>query len=249
MDDRKRAKLLIVTAFMVFAIIPLLIGIIVIWVQLSSRISVKDAFRTSVNNNLAQAVIEQNNINPDQVVMHGIVNKGDWGALGVFSKEANVFGEVTIVIVHKEGNEYKTIAVGSSFDNGELQELGVPSSLIREVEETDVAARYTEALYNSEFNPRNKYPLIQKLPYKSDDLRISYYFRDDLVDEEGVSIPIITIRGVDAAERKRAFDIIEEYGYDLGSYRIEFINFNNVFAEEEDATVPETDDEDDGEGP
>ena len=244
MDDRKRAKLLIVAAFMVFAIIPLLIGIIVIWVQFSSRVSVKDALRTSVSNNMAQAVIEQNDINPDKVVMHGIVNKGDWGALGVFSKEANAFGEVTIVIVHKEGNEYKTIAAGSSFNNGELQELGVPSSLIREVEETDVAAKYTEALYNSEFNPRNKYPLIQKLPYKSDDLRISYYFRDDLVDEEGVSIPIITIRGVDAAERKRAFDIIEEYGYDLGSYRIEFINFNNAFGDKNKAILEEGEEDD-----
>ena len=239
MDDRKRAKLLIVTAFMVFAIIPLLIGIIIVWSQLGSRVSVKDAFRTSINKNMAQAVIEQNNINPEQVVMHGIVNKGDWGALGIFSKEANTFGEVTIVIVHKDGNEYKTIAMGSSFDNGELQELGVPSSLIRELEETDVATKYSDTLYNSEFNPRIRYPLIQKLPYKSDDLRISYYFRDDLVDEEGVNIPIITIRGVDAAERRRAFDIIEEYGYDLGSYRIEFINFNNAFGDNNKAILEE----------
>ena len=39
MDDKKRARLAIILAFAVFAIVPLLIGIIVLMVQINSRVS------------------------------------------------------------------------------------------------------------------------------------------------------------------------------------------------------------------
>lgn len=243
MEDQKRARLVIISAFAIFAIVPLLIGIIVVVVQMSSRVSEKDALNTSVSNEMVTAVTEQNEIDPDRVVMHGIASSGDWGALGVFSKEANNFGEATIVILHKEDGGYKSVAMGSSFDDQELLDLDVPNDLVRKLREAEKTAEYTSVLYRSEYNPHNKYSLVQKLPYKSDDLRISYYFKDDYVDDEGVSIPIITIRGVDAAERRRAFDIIREYGYDLGSYKIEFINFNNRFVEEEVIEMTGEDDE------
>ena len=249
MEDRKRARLVIISAFAIFAIVPLLIGIITVVVQMSSRVSEKDALNTSIGNEMVMAVAEQNEIDPDKVVMHGIASSGDWGALGVFSKEASNFGESTIVILHKEDGGYKSVAIGSGLDDQELIDLGVPNDLVRKLRDTKLVEEYTNVLYESGYNPQNKYSLIQKLPYKSDDLRISYYFRDDYVDDEGVNIPIITIRGVDAAERRRAFDIIREYGYDLGSYKIEFINFNNRFAEEEGETGIEASDVDEGEGP
>lgn len=248
MDDKKRARLAIILAFAVFAIVPLLIGIIVLMVQINSRVSEKDALYTSISNEMAQVIAEESGIDLDKVAMHGIVSDGDWGIVGVFSKDT-MFGDAMLVLLHKENGKYEVVGVGDGLDESYLSELGAPSNLGKKLRDNKKIEEYTSALYNSKMNPRNKYPLIQKLPYKSDDLRVSYYFKDDLVDEEGIAIPIITIRGVDAAERKRAFRLIEDYGYDLGSYRIEFINFNNAFAEEEEMNSSEVGDGEDEEGP
>ena len=129
MDDKKRARLAIILAFAVFAIVPLLIGIIVLMVQINSRVSEKDALYTSISNEMAQVIAEESGVDLDKVVMHGIVSDGDWGIVGVFSKETNMFGDVMLVLLHKEDGKYKVVDMGDEFDESYLSELGAPSNL------------------------------------------------------------------------------------------------------------------------
>lgn len=243
-DDKKRIRLTIILGVMVFIIIPSLIAMIFAVSRIRPTITTEIALNTSVDSAIADAVSTENGINLDQAVVHELARDGDYIAVGVFNvRNTNDFGNNTTIILHKTPDGYQSVFAGTTYDFAELAELGVPNGLIDQLKNTDLVGAYLDVINSSDMNPRNSYPLIRDLPYTTDDLTITYYFKDGLVDNDGVSIPIIDIDGVDAVERTRGLNKIRDLGYDPGDYQIIFSNLVNPFTGEDGAAIIENESE------
>lgn len=215
----------------IFVILPLVIAIIVNLTQIVSHISVKEALESNAEAAVAQAVIEQNNLDPDTTVIHQIATDGDYVAVSISSTSASELGNGAIAVMLRQGDTYQTIYIGTGYGEKTLTSLGVPASLAKKL--VSPTPDYDEVIYDSYLNPDYKYPLIQNLPYYTDRLKITYYYQDNLKDSDGISIPIIQISAINAAERSNAFYKIRNFGYDPGDYYITFTNFTNPFTTEE----------------
>lgn len=212
-----------------FFVVPLAVSIaLIIYSNIAKENTLKSALETTVDNDIASVISKQNNINLDSYTLHEIAKSGDYVAVGAFSTKASNFGDGATIVLKKERDKYETIYAGTGYSYEDLVELGVPTNFAKQLVSKSKNG-YLEALSSSNLNPRNKYSLVQKLPITTDDLSISYYFIDNLKDDDGVNIPVITISGTDAAERKTALNKIRSLGYDLGYYPVVFNNFRNPF--------------------
>ncbi len=69
---------------------------------------------------------------------------------------------------------------------------------------------------------REKYPIIDHLPYRSDFYNIDYYQKDSEFN--------VQIKSPDALGRQVAIETIKSWGYEPTDYVIEYIGFDNPFA-------------------
>lgn len=210
-------------------IIPLVISIaMIIHSDISEKNRLGSALETTVDDEIASAISDQNDIDLNNNVLHEISRDGEYVAVDILSTEASRFGDSATVILVKKSDGYDTVYIGTGYGPDDLIEQGVPSSFANKLTSDDEDS-YSETIGNSPLNPRNKYPIVRNLPFVTDDLTIDYYFKDNIKDSDGVNIPVILISGVDAAERINAFNKIRNLGYDLGTYPVVFGNFNNPF--------------------
>ncbi len=241
---QNKTKLTIIVFAVVFFILPLIVGIVMNIIEINSQVSEEDALKTSISYDVEQFISTELGLGDSKTVMHKIASAGDYRAILVAFISPDDFGNSMIVIIKTKDNLPELIYSGTDYDEATLRKLDIPSDLARAVSsDNGQIDKYLKAIYESSVFPENKYPLIKNLPFRSDDLRITYYFDNDTIDQDGVSIPIIEIWATDAAERRNAFSKLQSYGYDLGKYKIMISNFNNDFIEE----IQVMDDEDDSE--
>ncbi|MBR2741160.1 hypothetical protein IKD98_00130 [Candidatus Saccharibacteria bacterium] len=216
----------IIAIVFIIMLTPIIIAIIATTFAIINHISVEDAMSSDVDAALYDAVTMRTQ--SSDLSVHLIGSQSNWYVATLISLSPDSYGSSTTAILVKNNGAYEIKYIGTDLNKNTLREKGIPDNIINMALSTDKASTYSSILTKSRYNPINKYPLLQHLPIQTDALKISYDF-DELKDPEGTYLPIITIKGQDAAERKNALRKIKTLGFDPGSYRIRFANFNSQF--------------------
>ena len=208
-----------------FVILPLTIATIVLAIQALVGTSTKEeAFSTDIEESMAISIESKT----PNAIFHKIAQDGEWTAIQAISTAPKNYGDVTVVIVQKQNDQYNIVYTGTNTDQSMLESLGIPSSIISAVNNKSTKnSQYRNTVIDASTNPRNKYSLIQKLPFSTDRYKIECSFKDGQYDAQKVATPTIQITGDNATQRLLAIRKIKNFGYDPGYYNIEFINFIN----------------------
>ena len=220
-----QSQSVIIAVACIFIILPLVLMIVTTIIRITTHVSIEQAMESDVDDEIVALISEYTK---DDCVVHQIGTEGDYQALAFSSISPASIGDTALVILQKTDDGYKIIYTGTDYTKEILAKRNIPDGLIKKVTSADIISDYSTTIMESLYNPKNKYPLLQSLPYSTDNMRISCSF-DDLKDSDGTYVPIIIINGEDAAERKNAMYKIRNLGYDPGDYRITYTNFNNPF--------------------
>ncbi len=213
---------LIIGCIVIFIILPLVITIFFLANQDNRPLTIEAASQSDTDELLTNTITTQGKINLNEAVLHKIGQDGQWVAVKIISTASTSYGNSSLMVLQKEGENYQIKYFGTNYGKNDFQAINVPNGLINQIlDKNNIGNKYTDILVDSNKNPINKYPLLQKLPYYSDKLKINYTFQDDT--------PIIHIDGSNAAQRSLSISKIRNFGYDPGDYKIEFNNFINPF--------------------
>ena len=213
----------------VFITISILIAIVANIFQIINHISIEQALQSDVDENLFSVVATR--MQTSDISIHQIATKDNWHAVSINSLSPDGYSSTNVAILLRNNNAYEIIYIGSDYDQTTLESKGIPGELIKSIFSSNLVSDYTNVLAESQYNPNSKYPLLQHLPYHTDNLNMTYFF-DDIKDSDGTSIPIIKINAQNATERKNAIRKIRLLGYDPGDYRYHFFNFKNQFGKD-----------------
>jgi hypothetical protein len=224
----KSNKLLVAIVGLVIIFVVLLIGFSLFS---GNKVSTEEALKSDVPSQLEDVIIEDVNINTGvKPIIHELAKEGDWMAVIIIYTNASDYGNNTIAIYNKSGDEYNRMYIGTGAGSKELLDAGIPQRIIEKLENTDLANKYISAIMDAPNNPRNKYPIIDYLPVNGGTYSISVGYSDESnVDSFYLSI--------DAASgyRNAAVSKFYDLGFDPADYKIVFTDYVNPFEEENDA--------------
>lgn len=234
MEDKRKAwvRLGIIVAFCAFIILPLSLTLIANLMADNSAIPEDVALNSNVSEDVMQAIKEGFDADPSDFVAHDIFKSGDFVVTLVINTAPRDYGDSVLVILQNEDDKYEIIYSGQFYAREQLEEAGIPDEVINGIEKnSDLISKYLVAMAEPSVRLKSEYPLLNALPYSSDNLKIAYYYNDELEGDEA-EVPIIEVSATDATERANALDVIKRFECDPGDYYIEFMNFINPFTGE-----------------
>ena len=231
MIDEKQAinmrSAIIIT--IIFIAASILIAIVANIFQIVNHVSIEQALSSDVDDSLFNVVATR--MQTSDISIHKITTHDNWHAVAVSSLSPVDYSGTNLVVLLHNNEGYGIVFIGSDYNQATLEAKGVPKDMIKSILSSNLASSYANVLTDSQYNPTSKYPLLQHLPYHTDNLNMTYFF-DDIKDSDGTSIPIIKINAQNATERKNAIRKIRLLGYDPGDYRYHFFKFKNQFGKD-----------------
>lgn len=233
-DRKLLIRIIIIVFFGVFIILPLSLTLVANIVGDDEPISEEIALVSDVSEGVTEAIEGEFGAEVDNYVMHEILEDGDYVIALVIYTLPSDFSNAILVVLQEKSDGYEIVYKGDSYTKMQLETAGVPGGIINKImEKSSLISKYAVAVASSSINPVNKYTLVNALPYSADGLRISYYYEDGLVDEDGIGVPTVEVNAVDATERINALDAIRRMEFDPADYHIIYTNFVNPFTGED----------------
>ncbi|MCL2869335.1 hypothetical protein FWF48_00785 [Candidatus Saccharibacteria bacterium] len=157
-------------------------------------------------------------------VVQVITKNGDWVLVDSVSTNIRTFGETALFVMRKDNGEYKTVIKGSSFGEALMTDRGIPEPIIKAAQNVNVPSTRVQEILSRYVDPREKYPIINSLPFFSGAIEINWAFRD--YNDINSFYLIIT---APIGFRSVAIQQIYGLGFDPANYSIEFNNYTNPF--------------------